>query len=89
MEELRRQISFAIERELSVGNVEDSSLEIYLVFAPGTYMEHIQQDGTTYRRLLITARACSARDLWIKWRNIKSSEPLTVSSDVTAPYGKA
>ena len=82
VEELRRQISFAIERELSVGNVEDSSLEIYLVFAPGTYMEHIV-DGVTYRRLLITARACSARDLWIKWRNLKSSEPLTVSSDVT------
>jgi hypothetical protein len=82
VEELRRQISLAIERELLVGNIDASSLELYLVFAPGTYMEHIV-DGTTYRRLLITARACSARDLWIKWRSLKSDETLSVSSEAS------
>ncbi len=83
VDEMARQISRAIEKEFSVSGIADSGVEIRLVFAPGTYMEHVVEN-VTYRRLLISARACSARDLWIKWTHLNSSEPLTVSDNPEA-----
>ncbi len=77
------EISKKIEKMFSVTGIRESGIELLLVFAPGTYMEHII-GNTTYRRLLITARACSARDLWIKWTNRKGEEPLSVSDNVSA-----
>ncbi len=77
------EISRKIEKMFSVSGIRESGVELMLVFAPGTYMEHIV-GNTTYRRLLITARACSARDLWIKWTNLKGDAPLSVSSAVAA-----
>ncbi len=76
------EISRKIEKMFSISGIRESGVELMLVFAPGTYMEHIA-DNVTYRRLLITARACSARDLWIKWTNLKGAEPLSVSNDIT------
>ncbi len=76
------EISKRIEKAFSVTGIRESGIELMLVFAPGTYMEHIM-DNVTYRRLLITARACSARDLWIKWTNLKGNTPLSVSDSVS------
>lgn len=79
IDEMNRQISREIESAFSVSGIADSGVELHLVFAPGTYMEHVQ-DNVTYRRLLLTARACGARDLWIKWSSVSRNLPLTVSN---------
>ena len=83
VDELTRQISAEIVSAFSLEGFEGSSVEIMMVFAPSTYMEHIFS-GVTYRRLLISARGCNARDLWIKWSRVNGTQPLTVSDNVTA-----
>ena len=83
VDELTRQISAEITSAFSLEGLEGSSIEIILAFAPSTYMEHVFS-GVTYRRLLIRARGCGARDLWIKWSRTESFEPLTVSDSVCA-----
>lgn len=75
------QITKCIEKSFSVSGSENGGYELVLVFAPETYMEHVVEN-VTYRRLLITARGCSAKDLWIKWTNLKANTPLSVSDDV-------
>ena len=82
IDEMNRQISKRIEDAFSITGLADSTATLSLVFAPGTYMEHVV-DGVTYRRLLISAHGCSARDLWIKWKSTKLDAPLTVSDNVT------
>ena len=82
IDELTRQISKKIEKLYNVTGIEDSGVELTMVFSPGTYMEHIVEN-TTYRRLLITARGCAPRDFWIKWTNKRGPGPLTVSDNVT------
>ncbi len=81
MDELNRQISNKIEKAFSVCGIAESGIALMMVFAPESYMEHVVND-TTYRRLLITARACSARDLWIKWKRLGSSNPITISENI-------
>ena len=66
IDEMARQINREIVKSFAVSGLCESGVELLLVFAPNTYMEH-KLDKITYRRLLISARACSARDLWIKW----------------------
>ena len=83
VDELTRQISAEIVSAFSLEGFEGSSVEIMMVFAPSTYMEHIFS-GVTYRRLLISARGCNARDLWIKWSRVNGTQPITVSDNVTA-----
>ncbi len=83
IDELNRQISKRIESTFRVTGIEDSGVELLMVFAPGTYMEHVVEN-TTYRRLLITARGCAAHDFWIKWTNRRGPSALTVSDHVTA-----
>lgn len=81
IDELNRQISSKIEKAFSVFGIADSGVELVMMFAPGTYMEHVQKEYT-YRRLLISARACSARDLWIRWKRIGYNTPITVSDNI-------
>lgn len=83
IDEMTRQLSREIESTFSVTGIADSGVELLVVFAPGTYMEH-RQDNVTYRRLLISARACAARDLWIKWTRLDGGAPYTVTDNVTA-----
>ena len=45
-------------------------------------MEHVF-DNVTYRRLLIAAKACAPRDLWIKWTRLDEEGTYTVSNHVT------
>ena len=75
------EITAAIENELLISGLSDSGVELEMCFAPGTYMEHIAE-CSTYRRLRIKARACSARDLWIRWTRLDGMGTYTVSDNV-------
>ncbi len=78
---MRDKLTRAIEKEFSITGLEDSSLEISLVFAPGSFMEHVL-DNTSYRRVLVSAKSCAPRDLWIKWTRLDGNGTYTVSSYV-------
>lgn len=84
------ELTKKIEKEFLIGATEDSSLEFHLVFAPGTFMEHVV-DNVTYRRLQLSAKSCSARDLWIKWTRLDgvgsytlsdNADPLSISFEI-------
>ena len=78
--ELVKQLTAAIESSLGVVGLSGSTIEIDMVYSPESFMEHIT-DGVTYRRLLMSAKGCAPRDLWIKWRT-RTGE--TVSSAAAA-----
>lgn len=82
IDEMTRQITREIEKAFSITGIADSTVTLSLSFAPGTFMEHVV-DGVTYRRLLISAKGCAPRDLWIKWYGKNGQPTLTVSSCAT------
>lgn len=82
VDELNRQISFAICRAAGVTGIEDSTIEIDVVFTPETYMEHTSEN-VTYRRLLMTAKGCSPRDFWVKWTRQNSSVACGIKDNVS------
>lgn len=71
-----------IEREFGISGLAESGVVVELRFAPGTFMEHIV-GNTTYRRLLIKARGCAPRDLWIKWTRLDGVGTYTISDNVS------
>ncbi len=75
------EITDIIEKELLITGLAGSGVVIEMRFAPGTFMEHISEN-TTYRRVLIKARACAARDLWIKWTRLDGIGTYTISDCV-------
>lgn len=79
---MAQSISAEIEKEFSIYDTENSSLELRLVFSPTSFMEHVV-DNVTYRRILISAKACSPRDLWIKWTRLDGAGNYTVSDHVS------
>ena len=81
IDEMRRQLTAAIEREAGVIGLAGSSTVLTLVFAPDTYMEHTSEN-VTYRRLLIGAKGCAARDFWVKWTRLGSSSAFSVKDHV-------
>ncbi len=81
VDELAVQITAVLERQMSVRGVAGSSIELELMFAPGTYMEHTS-DNVTYRRLLIVDGASQPRDFWVKWTRVGGGVAYTVSDDV-------
>ena len=83
IEEMKRQLTEKIARAMSVEGLEESTVELQLVFAPGTYMEHTSE-RVTYRRLLITDKSCGVRDFWVKWTRLDGAVAYTVADDVTA-----
>ncbi len=83
VDEMNRQISSAIGRACGVKGLPESSIELDIVFAPNTYMEHTSEN-VTYRRLLISSKGCTARDFWIKWTRKNSSVAFSVNDNVTA-----
>ena len=62
---LAHAITEKIEKEFSISGLAESGAVLEIRFEPSTFMEHIV-GNTTYRRLLIKARGCAARDLWVK-----------------------
>lgn len=83
VDEMNRQLSVAISRACGIKGLAESSIELDIVFAPNTYMEHTSEN-VTYRRLLISAKGCSARDFWIKWTRKNSSVAYSVNDNVTS-----
>ncbi|MBR2342651.1 MAG: hypothetical protein IKA64_00180 [Clostridia bacterium] len=63
---LVRAIEKRLCRALGVDGFSASSIELEMIFAPGTYMEHTSEN-VTYRRLLMTDKGCQPRDFWVKW----------------------
>ncbi len=78
---LSSEITDAIEKELAISGLAGSGVVLEMNFAPGTFMEHVSEN-TTYRRLRIKARACAARDLWVKWTRLDKNGTYTVSDNV-------
>lgn len=78
IDELARQITPKICELMSVSGIAESGIELELVFAPATYMEH-NSENVTYRRLLMTDKASAPRDFWVKWTNHRDNTPFTVS----------
>ena len=75
---MSRAITAEISKSMSVSGIEGSTLELHLVFAPDTYMEHTSEN-VTYRRLLLSDKSCAARDFWIKWTRLDSAVAYSVS----------
>lgn len=71
-----------IEDEFDIKGLAASGVVIEFHFAPGTFMEHIIKN-TTYRRVLIKARGCAARDLWVKWTRLDGKGTYTISDNVS------
>ena len=81
VDELARQITARICRNVGIEGVENSTMELQLVFAPGTYLEHTSEK-VTYRRLLLVDKGCQARDFWVKWTRLDGNGGYKVSDDV-------
>ena len=82
VDEMTRQLTEALSRAAGVSGLSESSIEFSMVFAPETYMEHTSEN-VTYRRLLISAKGCSPRDFWIKWKRTDSALAYSVNDNVT------
>ena len=83
IDEMARQLTPAICEAMSVKGIEDSSIELAIVFAPDTYMEHTSEN-TTYRRLLLVDKSSAPRDFWIKWTRLDGAGAYSVSDHVNA-----
>ncbi len=83
VDELSRVITAKIEATLDIGGLSESGVVLEIAFLPGTFMEHVVEN-TTYRRILIKARGCNARDLWIKWTRLDGEGTYTFSDVVCA-----
>ena len=83
VDELARQITTELCRAASVKDLGTSTMELQLVFAPGTYLEHTSE-SVTYRRLLLVDKGCQARDFWVKWTRLDGKGGYRVSDTVSA-----
>ena len=83
VDEMARQLTSIIADEMSVEGIEESSIELALVFAPESYMEHTSE-SITFRRLLLVDKSSSPRDFWIKWTRLDGQGAYTVSDEVCA-----
>ena len=82
VDEMARQITAELSKAMSVSGLADSSIELSLVFAPDSYMEHTSEN-TTYRRLLMSAKGCTPRDFWIRWTRSDSAVAYSVNDNVS------
>ena len=82
VDEMARQLTSVISDAFGISGLEDSSIELALVFAPETYMEHTS-DNVTYRRLLFVDRGCAPRDFWIKWTRLSGEGAYSMSDEVS------
>lgn len=83
IDEMARQLTPAIEEAMSVTGLSESGLELCLVFAPESYMEHTSEN-VTYRRLLLTDNSGAPRDFWIKWTRLDGATAYSVAANVSS-----
>ena len=69
LNEMARQLTSAIENACSIEGLADSSVELVMMFASSTYMEHISAN-VTYRRLMLIDAVSAPRDFWVKWTKL-------------------
>ncbi len=69
LDEMARQLTDEIENALGVEGIADSSVELVMAFAPNTYLEHISEN-VTYRRLMLMDKVSAPRDFWVKWTRL-------------------
>lgn len=69
MNEMARQLLSEMESATGVSGIADSSVELVMIFAPNTYMEHTS-GNLTYRRLVLIDAVSAPRDFWIKWTRL-------------------
>lgn len=82
VDELAAQMTHEISRIMSLEGLGTSTIELELVFAPGTYMEHTSEN-VTYRRLLLVDGASRPRDFWVKWTRTAGGAAYTVSDHIS------
>ncbi|MBO5946378.1 MAG: hypothetical protein J6Q69_07215, partial [Clostridia bacterium] len=80
---LSTALTSAIELEFGISGLSESGVVLEMRFMPGTFMEHVVENST-YRRMLIKARGCAPRDLWVKWTRLDENGTYTVSDNVDA-----
>ncbi len=83
IDEMSRQLTAAICEAMAVESFEGSTIELALVFAPETYMEHTSEN-VTYRRMLLVDKGSAPRDFWIKWTRLDGATAYTVSDNVSS-----
>ena len=81
VDELAVQMTHEISRSMAIEGLGESSIELELVFAPGTYMEHTSEN-VTYRRLLLIDGVSRPRDFWVKWTRLGGGAAYTVSDHI-------
>lgn len=81
VDEFAVQMTHEISRSMGIESLGESSIELELVFAPGTYMEHTSEN-VTYRRLLLVDGASKPRDFWVKWTRLGGGAACTVSDHI-------
>ncbi len=87
MDEMARQLTPAIESACGVEGIAASSVELVMMFAAGTYMEHIS-DNVTYRRLMLADRVSAPRDFWVKWTRLEATEGEYNESNILFELGE-
>ena len=80
--EMAAQLTPVIESAVSVSGLADSGLSLQVVFAPNTFMEHIS-DNVTYRRLLLLDGVSAPRDFWIKWTRLDGAVAFPMWAEVS------
>ena len=83
IDEMARQLTSEIESACGIQGLAESTVELVMVFAPGTYMEHIS-DNVTYRRLMLQDKVSAPRDFWVQWTRLDGAVAYPVSAHVTA-----
>ena len=83
VDEMARQLTPAICAAMSIRGIENSAIELSLIFAPETYMEHTSEN-VTYRRLVMSDKTSAPRDFWIMWTRLDGATAYTVSDNVSA-----
>ena len=83
LDELSVAVCREIEGAMAVSGLSKTGIRLEMPFAPETYMEHTS-DNVTYRRILISDKTSSAKDLWIKWTRLDSAVGYSVSDNVSS-----
>ncbi len=80
--EMAAQLTPIIESAVSVSGLADSGLSLQIAFAPNTFMEHIS-DNVTYRRLLLLDGVSAPRDFWVKWTRLDGAIAFPMWAEVS------
>ena len=87
MDEMARQLTAGLEAATGVSGIAESSVELVMMFASGTYMEHIS-GNVTYRRLMLVDAVSAPRDFWVKWTRLEPTEGEYNESNILFELGE-